>query len=83
MKLYTRSGEKGLFELITEYNFFPDYIYSVVGFDDEKFIVGCKNGKIYICTYEDNSAPLVILEGKYFLITFLDFLNKSFQAFPS
>lgn len=65
VNLYLRSGEKGLFEFVTEYKFFPDYIYSVVGFDDEKFIVGCKDGKIYICTYEDNSAPLVVLEGKF------------------
>lgn len=64
--VFKRSGEKELFEEVAEYKFFPDYIYSIVGFDDEKFVVGCKDGKIYICTYEDNENPMIVLEGKFF-----------------
>ncbi len=64
VNVYTRSSQNQLFEFSQSYDFFPDYVYSVIGFDDDKFIVGCKDGKIYICTYEDSTGPLVVLEGK-------------------
>lgn len=62
--VFQRQGEKKLFEEVAEYKFFPDYIYSIVPLDDEKFVVGCKDGKIYVCTFEDNENPMIVLEGK-------------------
>jgi hypothetical protein len=55
VNIYERAGENDLFdsENVTEYKFFKDYIYSVAPLDDDKFIVGCKDTNIYICSYED------------------------------
>jgi WD40 repeat protein len=70
VNVFKRQGEKNLFEDIAVYAFFPDYVYSVVGFDDEKFVVGCKDGKIYVCTYEDTENPMIVLEGEFEILNF-------------
>lgn len=64
VNVFKRQGDKKLYEDIAEYKFFPDYVYSVVGFDDDKFVVGCKDGKIYVCSYDDTENPMIVLEGK-------------------
>lgn len=78
VNIYERTGDKNLFETEPKtYNFFNDYIYSIVGLDDEKFVVGCKDKKIYVCTYEDTENPLIVLEGKFF--NFLLNFNPMFR----
>ena len=63
--LYERT-ENGIFEKKAEYKFFPDYIYTVKMMeDDDQFMVGCKDKKIYICSFADTEAPLLTLEGKF------------------
>lgn len=63
VNLYKRKGTDGKFEHQHEFPFFKDYIMFVRIMDDEKFIVGCKDKNIYICAFEDKTAPMLILEG--------------------
>jgi hypothetical protein len=79
--IYERKGENQLFEAILEYAFFTDYIYTVVGLDDDKFIVGCKDKNIYICSYDFNDGPLVILQGKRFFFFKSDHQQLIFWLF--
>ena len=62
--LYTRQ-DNGIFEKTSEYTFFKDYVYTVEMMeDDEQFMVGCKDNKIYICFFADTEGPMLCLEGK-------------------
>lgn len=60
---YQRTGDKQLFEQKAAYSFFTDYIMYVKIIDNDKFVVGCKDKNIYICSFEDNQGPMLILEG--------------------
>lgn len=75
VNVYERAGEKNLFDgdKVVQFKFFKDYIYSVVPLNDDQFIVGCKDGNIYICSYEDTENPLVVLEGVFLFPNFQNF----------
>jgi phospholipase A-2-activating protein len=60
---YLRNKETLKFEREREYAFFKDYIFSVRIVDDKKFVVGCKDGNIYLCHFEAPTAPLQLLQG--------------------
>lgn len=64
VNLYVRNSDTGKFEAISQYGFFPEYIYAVKFMDDgEKFLVGSKDKNIYVCAIEDQGAPMLILDG--------------------
>jgi len=60
---YFERNDKGDLSLVKEYKFFPAYIYTILIIDDHQFAVGCKDSKIYICSFGDENSPLVVLEG--------------------
>lgn len=61
--LYLRKGPDNKYEHECEFPFFTDYIMSVKIVDDDKFIVGCKDKNIYICSFDDKIAPMLSLQG--------------------
>lgn len=60
---YIRKPEHGSYVHECEFPFFKDYILTVKIMDDDKFIVGCKDKNIYICSFEDKQGPMLCLEG--------------------
>ena len=71
--LYLRNKETGLFVHDAEFPFFKDYLLSVRIMDDDKFIVGCKDKKIYICSFDDKTDPMIVFEGHEGPISSVDF----------
>ena len=65
VNLYQRKGENSLWEFVHEFKFFKDYIYSIAGMDDDRFVVGCKDGKVYVCGYHEKSEEFATMEGKF------------------
>ena len=61
--LYVRSKETGKFVHEAEFPFFQDYLLAVRIMDDEKFVVGCKDKKVYVCGFDDKKDPMLVLEG--------------------
>lgn len=66
---YERNLENGKFEKKSEFKFFKDYVYiAKIMEGGDQFMAGCKDNKIYICSFEDTEAPMLILEGNKNLI---------------
>lgn len=56
---------EGKFEKKSEFKFFKDYVFCVKIMEGgEQFMVGCKDKNIYICSFDDTEAPMLMLEGK-------------------
>jgi phospholipase A-2-activating protein len=60
---FRRDKQTQKFEREKEYAFFKDYIFSVRIVDDKKFVVGCKDGNIYLCHFDSVTQPLQLLQG--------------------
>lgn len=63
LNLFKRNSTSGKFEHNQEYPFFKDYIMFIRIMDDDKFVVGCKDKNIYICSFDDTKGPMLVLEG--------------------
>ena len=80
-QLFSRSPNDPKFELQAPITLFDDYIYNViVRPDNEGFIVGCKDKKIYLLDSEGN--PTGMLEGHTDAINSLSFELKGPNGTP-
>ena len=62
--LYTREDPTKKWDIKHGYKFFGGFVMDVCFMEDNtEFVVGCQDGKIYICSTDDCSAPTLIFEG--------------------
>ena len=80
-QLFSRSPTDQKFELQAPITLFDDYIYSVlIRSDNQGFIVGCKDKKIYLLDPEAN--PVGVLEGHTDAISSLSFEKQGPNGTP-
>lgn len=73
---YFERNDKGDVQLVTEYKFFNDYIFAVLICDENRFAVGCKDSKIYICNFDCQEKPILVLEGHTSVVNSLSLKNE-------